>query len=239
MIENSFKSSLNGYDYEVFYSYKDKNKVKLFFIHDGEILGKIENNIINKLDDSTDNIILVSIYSKNRLDDYTPWKENKHRSDFPFGGNGNEYIRFIVEDLKKEIQRKLNIKIPANRTFIGGASLGGLISLYAILEYENEFGGAILVSSSFWYDNFIDYLVEKRNINQNLLIYMDVGNKEGKGKITLNRDVLPLTKEVYNILLDKGVKKENIKFLIKDKMAHRSTYFIDRLYDGIKYIYDN
>lgn len=235
-MENINKIKLKDYTIDLYYSIEDKSSIRLFLINDGDIFIKHKESIINN---ELKNIIIAFIYSNDRLSEYTPWKENIYREEYPFSGEGNLYIEFLLRDLKPFIEEKIGKKIANKNTFIAGASLGGLISLYAISQYPDSFGGAICISSSFWYDNFIDYLDNKNNYNLSQKIYIDVGNREGKGKITLFRDVVEKTKKVYRILLEKGFKEENIKFIIQEDMSHRSDFFVDRLSDGINFLQKN
>lgn len=43
---------------------------------------------------------------------------------------------------------------------------------------------------------------------------------------------------MVGLFLDKNLKYENIYFIIQDDMEHRESYFIDRIYDGILFIYN-
>lgn len=57
------------------------------------------------------------------------------------------YLSFIVRELKPFIDNNYATKTDKANTFIGGSSMGGLISLYAICEYPAVFGGAICMST--------------------------------------------------------------------------------------------
>ncbi|MGH6780716.1 MAG: alpha/beta hydrolase, partial [Sphingomonadaceae bacterium] len=57
------------------------------------------------------------------------------------------YLRFIVEELKPFIDRNYRTASDRDNTFIMGASMGGLISLYAVGEYPQVFGGAGCLST--------------------------------------------------------------------------------------------
>lgn len=57
------------------------------------------------------------------------------------------YLRFLVEELKPLLDERLGIVSTRERTFIAGASMGGLISLYALCEYPQVFGGAAGLST--------------------------------------------------------------------------------------------
>ncbi len=67
-------------------------------------------------------------------------------------GNGtpvmsDEYLKFIVDELKPRIDREYRTKSDRKHTAIAGSSMGGLISLYAITKYPNVFGAAGAVST--------------------------------------------------------------------------------------------
>lgn len=67
-------------------------------------------------------------------------------------GNGkpiisDEYLKFIVSELKPKIDREFRTKADRTNTSIAGSSMGGLISLYAITRYRKVFGTAGAVST--------------------------------------------------------------------------------------------
>jgi enterochelin esterase-like enzyme len=57
------------------------------------------------------------------------------------------YLRFIVEELKPLVDGRFAVHGDARNTFIGGSSMGGLISMYAVAEYPRVFGGCACMSS--------------------------------------------------------------------------------------------
>jgi len=62
----------------------------------------------------------------------------------PFSDN---YLRFLVEELKPFIDTNYPTLTGQAHTFVMGSSMGGLISLYAIEQYPHVFGGAGCVST--------------------------------------------------------------------------------------------
>jgi len=65
-------------------------------------------------------------------------------------GEGKAYVDFLALTLKPYIDQKYRtLKDPAN-TFTAGSSMGGVISLYAVLKYPKVFGGAGIFSPAFW-----------------------------------------------------------------------------------------
>lgn len=80
-----------------------------------------------------------------RMNEYNPYYH------FQYGkGEGKEYIDFIVKNLKPYIDNKFRTKKGVENTFIAGSSMGGLISLHALFQYPDVFGGAGVFSPAFW-----------------------------------------------------------------------------------------
>ncbi len=59
----------------------------------------------------------------------------------------DHYLRFLVQELKPFIDRSFSTLPDRQNTFIAGSSMGGLISIYAICEYPEVFGGAACLST--------------------------------------------------------------------------------------------
>jgi predicted alpha/beta superfamily hydrolase/predicted NAD-dependent protein-ADP-ribosyltransferase YbiA (DUF1768 family) len=62
---------------------------------------------------------------------------------------GDEYLRFLVTELKPFIDKTYRTRPGRDDTSIMGSSAGALISLYAICEYPQVFGGAGSVSGHY------------------------------------------------------------------------------------------
>jgi predicted alpha/beta superfamily hydrolase len=86
-------------------------------------------------------LILVTIdhAGADRLHEYIPTDEQ-----------GKKYMLFLIEVLKPYIDKVFKTKPESAFTGIGGASLGGLISLYAGLKYPSIFGRLLVFSPSLW-----------------------------------------------------------------------------------------
>jgi predicted alpha/beta superfamily hydrolase len=69
------------------------------------------------------------------------------RTDALFSPISDAYLKCIVEEIHPMIIANYSIKKGMKNTFIAGSSMGGLISLYALCEYPNIFGGAACIST--------------------------------------------------------------------------------------------
>ncbi|MGZ3181397.1 MAG: alpha/beta hydrolase [Telluria sp.] len=65
----------------------------------------------------------------------------------------DNYLRFIVTELKPLIDQRYATRPEPAATFIMGSSMGGLISVYAFCEYPQVFGGAAGLSTH-WIGSF-------------------------------------------------------------------------------------
>jgi enterochelin esterase-like enzyme len=59
----------------------------------------------------------------------------------------DNYLTFLVKELKPFIDSSFSTYRNSSNTFVAGSSMGGLISLYAICEYPDVFGGAACLST--------------------------------------------------------------------------------------------
>ncbi len=80
-----------------------------------------------------------------RLNEYNPYDNDRYGK-----GEGDRYVDFLVNTLKPFIDRRYRTLPKKENTFIAGSSMGGLISLYAILKYPDVFGVSGVFSPAFW-----------------------------------------------------------------------------------------
>jgi len=59
----------------------------------------------------------------------------------------DNYLKFIVKELKPYIDKTYSTYTDAAHTFVAGSSMGGLISWYTLCEYPEVFGGAACLST--------------------------------------------------------------------------------------------
>ncbi|MEO1476986.1 MAG: alpha/beta hydrolase-fold protein, partial [Bacteroidota bacterium] len=69
----------------------------------------------------------------------------------PSGGDGLAYGRFLVDELKPAIDAQY--RTDPERASLGGASLGGLITMVLGLEYPEVYDGLLVVAPSVWWDS--------------------------------------------------------------------------------------
>lgn len=125
----------------------------------------------------------------------------------------DRYLKFIVNELQPYIDKKYAVFTNRENTFISGSSMGGLISMYALCEYPDVFGGAACLSTH-WVgtftltnnpvpESFIRYLSENLPENQGHKMYFDCGDK------TLDALYPPIQQKVDSVMRLKGYNENN------------------------------
>lgn len=84
----------------------------------------------------------------NRLNEYSPYSTDVDHEGILVDGHGEETMEWIVKDIKPMIDREFRTLPFRETTAIGGSSMGGLMSLYAVMRYNHIFSKAACLSSS-------------------------------------------------------------------------------------------
>ncbi len=110
----------------------------------------------------------------------------KQASHPDIGINSDAYLKFLVYELKPFIDSHFATKPTVEHTFISGSSMGGLISMYALFEYPEIFGGAACLSTH-WiggYEQnevvpnaFYNYMEARLGLLTDKKLYFDYGNQ--------------------------------------------------------------
>jgi len=244
-------------------NYSESTKYAVLYMHDGQMLfdasatwNKQEwevDEVASRLmkEGITQDFIVVAMWNHSdiRHSDYYPQKPfdlipQDYKETFlkkasqQYGStflepNSDNYLKFIVEEVKPFIDANFSVKSDVNNTFISGSSMGGLISMYAICEYPNIFSGAGCLSTH-WPgfapkpnspipETFFKYLEENIPSAKTHKMYFDYGTT------TLDETYLPFQYRVDEILKLKGFDDSNSKNLKFEGAAHDELSWAKRL----------
>ena len=129
-----------------------------------------------------------------RLNEYCPYDFNlsgiaaNYKTNV---GEGNKYVDFLAKTLKPFIDKKYRTLKDQKNTFVAGSSMGGLISMYAVLKYPAVFGGAGVFSPAFWVGPKIFDDIKTKGKKVNSKIYFYAGDEEGE-------TMVPMTLRAFN-----------------------------------------
>lgn len=242
-------------------NYSSEKKYAVLYMHDGQMLfdakttwNKQEwkiDEVASKLikEGVTKDFIVVAIHNIAELRwlDLYPEKAMKQlskedlKSVMSFSNenvtledlNGDEYLKFIVKDLKPYIDKTYSVYTNKDNTFVAGSSMGGLMSMYAISEYPGVFGGAACISTH-WVgaqpksnnplpNSIFKYLENNIPEAKTHKMYFDYGNK------TLDQYYPEYASRVDSIFLKNGYTRGNFKNLFFEGTDHSEISWQNRV----------
>lgn len=116
-----------------------------------EQMEKIEFQFANR---TLPELIFAGIKPDNRLDEYTPWPAPSLSPAFhDFGGKGSLFLEDLTNTIIPTVEDMHHMSPDPETRGLIGASLGGLFSMYAMLQKPEIFGRIGCISGSFWYEN--------------------------------------------------------------------------------------
>jgi enterochelin esterase-like enzyme len=254
-------------------NYSENEQYAVLYMQDGQMLFDAEkswNKQSWEVDETMGNLlvenkikkcIVVGIWNTNkRHPEYFPEKAftdlsndekekisqilvNKGRIKDNFIPISDSYLKFIVKELKPYIDQNFSTKTDSANTFISGSSMGGLISLYAICEYPNIFGGAACLSTH-WTgiyqleDNPIpailfNYFKKHLPDPKTHRIYFDYGNQ------TLDALYPTIQKQMDIIMKKKGFDASNWETLFFNGEEHSEKAWATRLKFPLTFLLGN
>lgn len=196
--------------------YSSDQKYAVLYMHDGQMLFDCNtswnkqsweiDSLANRLitDGRTKPFIVVGIdnddktrlydYMPRRVYDYLPEEEIAKYGLEPGDLLSDNYLKFLVEELKPFIDSHYSTLSDAENTAVAGSSAGGLISLYAQCEYPEVFGASACLSTHtpmvlsedfqkiaedapLWSKSLRDYVSEHGPEANSVKLYMDCGDQ--------------------------------------------------------------
>ena len=170
-----------------------KNRYPVLYIHDGQNVFDDATSFAGEwgVDEFLDSskarqciVVAIDNGGTKRLNEYSPYdfalnaqKPNENK------GEGSKYVDFLAKSLKPYIDKKYQTLKDSKHTFIAGSSMGGLISMYAILKYPKVFGGAGVFSPAFWVAPKIFDEILKKGEKVKGKIYFYAGKQESESMV--------------------------------------------------------
>jgi predicted alpha/beta superfamily hydrolase len=241
----------------------DKTKsYSVVYMHDGQMLfdaSKTWNKTSWDADDTFGELlkngkirdcIIVGIWNvpEKRYSDYfpqkiidsipEPTKSNILKRQINGEPSADNYLKFIVTELKPFIDKNYPTKSEAENTFMMGSSMGGLISIYGLCEYPNTFGGVACLSThsplasfelidentdaeiSTKFRNYLEQNLPEANTKK---IYFDYGNLTGDSFYE------PYQSKIDKIMVNKGYNRTFWQTLFFEGESHTEISWAKRL----------
>jgi len=249
--------------------YSEDKKYNVLYMHDGQMLfdstttwnkqeWKVDEWASTLMSDrKTKDFIVVGVYNiaDIRWQDLFPQKAFDYISEEAkselksiagskdFKLNGDNYLKFLVEELKPVIDSTYSVYKDREHTFVMGSSMGGLMSMYAISEYPEVFGGAACISTHWvgampidnnpYPDAIFKYMEANLQQAGQHKLYFDYGNK------TLDEHYPQYAQRVDAILKQKGYTEDNAKNLFFEGTDHSENSWNARLNQPLLFFLGN
>lgn len=155
----------------------------------------------------------------------------------------DDYLHFLVKELKPFVDRTYRTEPGRDSTFVMGSSMGGLISLYAMTEYPEVFGGAGCLSTH-WplavpggavldagavENAFLDYL--RPRLTQDHRIWFDHGT-EG-----LDASYAPYQRRIDDLMVSMGWRRgREFESMTYVNASHDETAWRARLVEPLLFL---
>ena len=224
--------------------YSPREKYPVLYMHDGQMLfddtwtwngqeWQVDEVMGRLIAEGTipPAIVVGVAHGNNRFGEYFPEKVLGYLDSVPAASasaqaldymlsfcdvyEADEYLRFLTTELKPFIDSRYSTLPDREHTFIAGSSMGGLISMYALCEYPDVFGGAACMSthlpmitsadyaraahiSQTVFDAFLRYLSDHLPAAGSRLLYTD------RGDSTLDALYPPYQDRLDSLLTSRG-----------------------------------
>lgn len=239
----SFKSKVNGFDYQVLVStpasYKETTtRFPVIYLTDANWtfamtvqtyqvlrLGKQipEAIIVGVVRDGVDDIGVTAVpprtldLTPTRVAAYDRDQSNERKTEIRSGG-APEFLRVIKEEIIPDIESRY--RATTDRTFIG-YSLGGLFGSYVLFQSPETFKRMILVSPSLWWDDGL--LLKREDAYAGTHKELPVRLFMSDGELEVYNMIGPM-RQLASTLSSRNYKGLNLQTRIFEGENHTSTF---------------
>ena len=179
-----------------------------------------------------------------RMNEYSAWKYKE--SNIPgmqFGGKGVEYGEFVMEVVKPFIDQEYRTLADREHTAMIGSSLGGNITQFLGLEYQDQIGCLGVFSSANWlHQEAFDRYIERKKLYADQRIYIYVGTEEADDTDktlmagNIKQAYIDSSLRYYHDVIQQGVALENIAIRIQSGAIHHEEVWAEHLPECLRFL---
>ncbi len=147
-------------------------------------------------------------------------------------GQAPIFLDWVTGTLMPALTAELNLVPGPLGAVIGGSSMGGLCALWSHFHYPHAFGGALVMSPSFWVaDQAIFGDLAEQPKPDVTRIYLDAGGREDKGRL------LPVVDAMAAHLAGRGYDNDSLMWRPDAKGRHDEASWRRRLPKALRFLY--
>lgn len=205
--------SLTSKRYPVIYMHDAQNLFDNLTAFSGEWEVDESMNSLFQQGDPGAIVIGINNGGSQRINEYSPWVNSQYG-----GGQGDEYVDFIVQTLKPYIDQQFRTDSTRLGTAIWGSSMGGLISQYAAMQYQSVFSKVGVFSPSLWFNSGVYTQVSTIGKQFPMKFFILAGAQESANLVTQ-------VTQLKNDLLANGFTAAEVELVIKADGQHSEWFW--------------
>lgn len=185
--------------------------------------------------------IVIAVLNTDRTRDFTPTCSaarrdgNVHPGDKPQGGGAGQFYRFLTEELRPEVERRVS---GSSSSFLVGHSYAGLFTLEVLLRHPGSFDTFIAIDPSLWWDQGVFLRQWKEKVSgkdfSGKQLYVAFATQQRPG-IKLNQFSLADSLKI-NIIPDMENRHLRVVYKKFQEEMH-GTVSLPGIFDGLKLLF--
>ena len=178
-------------------------------------------------------IVAVANTGEDRIHEYAPTAAAIYTSaleEVRSRGLAKKYGQFLIEELKPYIDKKYRTKREAEFTGLGGASMGGLLTLSLGLWFPNFFRRLMVMSPAVWWDDeAIVRMIKELDDKLPLKIWLDTGTNETGWE---------RARELRDRLIEKGWRLfDDLEYFEAEGEGHNERAWAARVDPALRFLF--
>ncbi len=180
-------------------------------------------------------LIVVGVWNTpKRMSEYTFHQDEKYKT----GGEGEKYLQFLQTELKPFIDKTYRTRTDRESTGICGSSLGGLISLHALLARSEMFSRFGVVSPALlWSEEVALADAESMEWRTGDRVWLSMGEHEGGDESSRQANVRRANR-LRDIFIERGLKPHSdFEFLEVPQAKHNEQAWSEIFPQILQYLF--
>lgn len=195
------------------YDENEKNRYPVLYLFDGHNVFFDEDATYGKswgmeefLEQNQVQMIVVAVECSHdpdhgRLREYAPFSFRQADVGEIIGA-GSRTMDWYAYELKPAVDAYFRTLPGREYTFLAGSSMGGLMTLYGLMQYNHVFSRGAALSPSLWVSpRKVKEMINRSTLHPDTVLYMDYGSAE----LNYRKGVRRLYGDTTSLLIQKGV----------------------------------
>lgn len=189
-------------------------------------------------------VVAIDNDGMERMHEYAAWKYSE--TSIPgvqFGGKGTLYAEFVMDVVKPFIDQEYRTKSDKAHTAMIGSSLGGNITQFIGLAYQDKIGCLGVFSSANWlHQEAFDRYIERQQLDPDQRVYIYVGTEEADDTDqtlmagNIKQAYIHSSLTYYRQLIAGGVKLDHLMLEVVSGAVHNEEAWAKYLPDCLRFL---